>query len=530
MYDDPGCGAFAASVVRRVAALTLAVFAAAASDSAAQNVYSVDYGGYRPHYQGYGVETRGGRGGAICKVTSLSDAAWPAVPGTFRHCVENTAGARFVIFEVGGTIDLVNGPITITSPYLTIAGQTAPSPGILLRAADIRIDTHDIVMQHFRIRVGNAPNTPSGVWIRNDADNIVLDHLSVSWSVHNSIILFAEDGQKNVGDVTILDSIVSEALFCSGVHAIYPCDPDNPQPGQWGHSRAMVVGDNNRDRTYNNGVTRVAFIRTISANNMDRHPAIQGGVHAFHVNNLIYNPSQTPYSGIHFSDGYRKGALLTVSKGNLLLAGPTTPGQPGYDYSATDYADLGEVYYARVDSSVAPGTKIFLDGNYYAKHCEGTVCLQSPTAQWMLAFDSAVASGVDVKATTPPLTLANLPLSSVMPYTQVEAYLTANAGARPLDRDAVDARIVNEITSRTGSVPDRPSEKAGPGTAPDGFPILASTSRALTVPSNPHAVVDAVGRTRIEAWLEDYARALEPGARGASHEVPSAPQNLRLVP
>ena len=34
---------------------------------------SVDYGGYRPHYQGYGVNTPGGRGGEVCRVTSLSD-------------------------------------------------------------------------------------------------------------------------------------------------------------------------------------------------------------------------------------------------------------------------------------------------------------------------------------------------------------------------------------------------------------------------------------------------------------------------
>ena len=88
--------------------------------------------------------------------------------------------------------------------------------------------------------------------------------------------------------------------------------------------------------------------------------------------------------------------------------------------------------------------------------------------------------------------------------------MTANAGARPLDRDAVDRRIVNEIATRNGSVPNRPSEKAGPGTGADGFPILAVNRRPLTVPTNPHARADGAGRTRIEAWLETYARELEP--------------------
>jgi hypothetical protein len=59
-------------------------------------------------------------------------------------------------------------------------------------------------------------------------------------------------------------------------------------------------------------------------------------------------------------------------------------------------------------------------------------------------------------------------------------------------------------------VPNTPAEKAGTGTGSDGFPTLAVNRRTLRPPANPHAVVDSAGRTRIEAWLETYARALEP--------------------
>jgi hypothetical protein len=123
--------------------------------------------------------------------------------------------------------------------------------------------------------------------------------------------------------------------------------------------------------------------------------------------------------------------------------------------------------------------------------------------------------GVSVHAQAPPLRLANLPLESALPHTQVEAYVTANAGARPLDRDAVDLRIIHEMATRTGSVPNNPSEKAGPGTSDDGFPILAVNRRALTVPTNPYARADGAGRTRIEAWLETFARQLEPARRSS---------------
>ena len=86
----------------------IAVFVASLSLST--TAQSVDYGGYRPHYQGYGVNTRGGRGGAVCRVTSLNDAAWPPVPGTLRYCVEASSGPRFVIFEISGSINLAARP------------------------------------------------------------------------------------------------------------------------------------------------------------------------------------------------------------------------------------------------------------------------------------------------------------------------------------------------------------------------------------------------------------------------------------
>jgi hypothetical protein len=129
----------------------------------------------------------------------------------------------------------------------------------------------------------------------------------------------------------------------------------------------------------------------------------------------------------------------------------------------------------------------------------------------MLAQDyMADWNRVSVRAATPPLELANLPLTSALPVSEVEGFVKANAGARPLDRDVVDARIINNITTRTGFVPNNPSEVAGEGTSDDGFPLLETNRRRLTIPSDPNAVVDGRGRTRIELWLEAFARELEP--------------------
>ena len=245
------------------------------------------------------------------------------------------------------------------------------------------------------------------------------------------------------------------------------------------------------------------------------------------MNNLIYNPSQTPFSSIYYEDINGQGPSLSVVQGNLLIPGPTTPGNNGY--VPREFAEDGEVTLIRVDLTVNPSSQIYLAGNYCQKHCPDGGCLANPSAQWMLAKDYPWNwRGINVRATAPPLQLENLPLSSALAYSEVEGFLLQNAGARPADKDAVDRRLTSEIAARSGSVPNRTSEKAGPGTGADGFPLLDSNQRTLAVPDDPHAIVDAVGRSRIEVWLEGFARELEPANAGSPRRAPSAPPMIRF--
>jgi hypothetical protein len=143
---------------------------------------------------------------------------------------------------------------------------------------------------------------------------------------------------------------------------------------------------------------------------------------------------------------------------------------------------------------------------------------QTASDQWRgVTFQNAATQAL-VRANTPPSWFVNASYD-VKPSSEVVASVLVNAGARPLDRDSVDTRVVQEVKTGTGHKISSPAEVGG-------FPVLAEMRRALTPPSNPHAVADAAGRTQIEVWLEDYARALEPvwGARRLS-----APRNLRVV-
>ena len=107
-----------------------------------------------PGGAGFGMETLAGRGGKVYRVTNLkADGA-----GSLKACVDGKE-PRICIFEVSGTIRITSD-LMIRHGRLTIAGQTAPSPGIMIRGAALRIQASDILVQHIRVRAGDDTNGP----------------------------------------------------------------------------------------------------------------------------------------------------------------------------------------------------------------------------------------------------------------------------------------------------------------------------------------------------------------------------------
>ena len=102
-----------------------------------------------PGAVGWAQKTAGGRGGQIIRVTTLAADG----PGSLKAALE-AKGPRIVVFEVGGVIDMGRTTINVTEPFLTIAGQTAPSPGITIIRGGMDVKTHDVIIRHIRIRPG----------------------------------------------------------------------------------------------------------------------------------------------------------------------------------------------------------------------------------------------------------------------------------------------------------------------------------------------------------------------------------------
>src|SRR5678815_4423499 len=120
-----------------------------------------------PGAEGAGKWSRGGRGGAVYEVTNLDDHG----PGSLRAAIEAT-GPRIVVFRVSGTIVLLS-KLTITNPFITIAGQSAPGDGICLRRYSLVVEADDVRGRHMRGRLSAEASGPG-------ADGEGMDSLSVN--------------------------------------------------------------------------------------------------------------------------------------------------------------------------------------------------------------------------------------------------------------------------------------------------------------------------------------------------------------
>ena len=130
-----------------------------------------------PAAEGWGRFARGGRGGAVVHVTNLNDSG----AGSLRAAVETDVGPRTIVFDVGGVIRLASR-LTLTQRYVTVAGQTAPGKGIVIRAAPFGMSgASDSVIQHLRVRLGAGP-TFDGMGMAG-ADHCIIDHCSISWTI-----------------------------------------------------------------------------------------------------------------------------------------------------------------------------------------------------------------------------------------------------------------------------------------------------------------------------------------------------------
>ena len=401
-----------------------------------------DYSGVLPVFpgaEGFGTDTRAGRGGTVLVVDTLH----PDGPGSLRWPLEQDE-PRTIVFEVGGVIE-VDSWLEVRSPFVTLAGQTAPDPGITLYGAGLRIQTHDVLVQHIAVRAGDRrdgpdPDDRDSLQIIGDPRgetrvcNVVIDHVSLSWGIDETFSTY----YPGVCDVTVSHSLISESL-------------DDSLKGE-PHSKAFLVGDHTR---------RLAMLRNVLAHSDDRHPVLKGDTTALVVNNFVYDPGRWP---VTFFDQEDAGPMLTSLLGNDFVYGASSP---------KDHHTI------LVSRSVKDGSKLFLEDN----------------RGWDLRGDQS--SLVDAENGAGMALVAAAPVSvtplTVAPVEGLEPSLLETAGSRPAARDAVDQRVIASIRERAGRIIDAVREV--------GFPKPEPTRVALDLPEDPSGDLDGDGYTNLENWL-----------------------------
>jgi len=418
-----------------------------------------------PGAEGYGRFAIGGRGGRVIEVTTLDDAG----PGSLRAAVE-AEGPRTVVFRVGGLIAL-KSKLIIKHPYLTIAGQTAPGDGICLKGWSVGgIGTHDLILRHLRIRVGDeAGTTLDGAGLRS-CDHCIIDHCSISWSIDEA---FSSREAKNI---TVQRCLIGEALNFAN-HEKYVGTNK-------GHSfAASISGD------------RGSFHHNLLANCAGRNWSLAGGLDAEGRfagaldirNNVVYNWAHRTTDG---------GAREVNFVGNYYLPGPAT----------------------KVFHLLKPD--VGTDGNRQRYHVAGNVMDGKPEVErdnW-----AGVALAADLVGAAKSATPFFAPHLATHTARQAYDSVLADVGATLPRQDVVDQRLLREVRERkhtyTGSksklpgIIDRQADVGGwpeyKGGAPpadgdhDGLPDAWEAAHGLDPRDPADANRDAGdGYTLLEKYL-----------------------------
>ena len=371
-----------------------------------------------PGAEGHGRYVTGGRGGTVIHVTNLNDSG----TGSLRAAV-NGSSKKTIVFDVAGIIEL-KSDLKIGA-NTTIAGQTAPAPGITVRYYTIRPDANNVIVRFIRFRRGEEKDVNEGadaIWTRNYT-GIIFDHCSFSWSI-DEVASFYDNR-----DFTMQWCSVAEALNNAG-HG----KGAHGYGGIWGGKQAsfhhnLIAHVNNRAPRLNGarygwtGYDKTKYINTIDAERVDLRNCVM-------FNWGSGNGAYAGQGGYHnIVNNYYKAGPSTKNKTRVFQCGHTN----------NDKDDNGK----KIDPN---GIHIY--GHFYINGNYVTAASSPANYDWdgVIIDDGNNTIRDTIKLTEPVIT------GDITTHTAEVAYekVLANVGAS-LHRDAVDARHAEEAKNGTAT-------------------------------------------------------------------------------
>ena len=451
-----------------------------------------------PGAEGHGRYTTGGRGGDVYHVTNLNDSG----TGSLRDAVSKAN--RIVVFDVAGVIAL-KSDLTIKD-NITIAGQTAPYPGITLRYRTVRPGANNII-RFIRIRRGQEKDVNDGadaLWQRQKTA-MILDHCSFSWSI-DEVASFYDNNNFTMQWCTLGESL-NDAGHGKGAHGY---------GGIWGGKLAsfhhnMICHVNNRAPRFNGArynwsgyknnllYDEYKWGNTVQAENVDFRNCV-----IYNCGNGCYGGPGGGYINI-VNNFYKTGPSASTSRVTTVSIANSTSSKDNKEYwdmtsryyingnqvNSTENKDWKDVSY---DSGIQTidGEKYTIDSLHYygdtvtyVKNNKGVDCVK-------IKLDGPTVTG---EVTTHTATTA---FDKVLTYSGASLFI-----------DEVDARYFQEAKDGTATYTGSVTKKAGRidlvsdvnGYTEDNFPT-----------GQREADFDADGDGIADAWEEANGGDLDPNA------------------
>lgn len=367
-----------------------------------------------PGAEGFGAYANGGRGGDVYVVTNLNSSG----PGSFYEGITTVpASGRTVVFAVSGQIHLAGGIATrITGNKLTIAGQTAPGDGILLKDGTLRVSGDDIVIRHLRFRHGKNGSGGDCIDLDSGCQNAILDHISMSFSTDENISSFGSP-PENLTMQWSFNAWGLEPHSCGGL---------------WDQNRATCH-------------------HTLWAHHHTRNPKARPNTLLEWTNNTTFDWD----IGFIMGDSQTPASWKANVRGNYFICPPgnirNTPLEK-----------------ASLDRNGYPNFSVWQDNNLHDRDGDGV--LNGIDRGWSIVSGSAYnaitnPTGNYIRLAAP---VAGSALLAVDPPLLGYKKLVSNGGALRTDvaysgtlRDEVDTRLVQNLTTQTRNHITRESDLAG---------------------------------------------------------------------
>lgn len=446
-----------------------------------------------PGASGPGGDATGGRGGDVYHVTTLVADKAGQTPGSLQFGINNApASGRTIVFDVGGTIYLegltAQDRLRYGKANITIAGQTAPGPGITIAGTGSKWTGDNIILRNLTIRPSTNANGTTHDAFDMQLKNSIVDHVSATW--------FTDEGisQTDSG----VNSTFQYAIIAEGLNYA-------------GHSYGSIIS------TEVDG-THLSFNHNLYAHNNSRMPRLgsepdsnTGAPRSAFLdwsNNVVYNwQSRAGYSGTVQES--RSNFI-----GNYYIKGPnngTTAFLGGDDASSVGFTQV----YQSTSAALANKFDDDKDGVLHDGIIFGpTTTLPNSSGQKAYSGNTTfVATAFSISGVDAPET-ADVALDRVLAY----------GGANWTNRNPIEQRIVNSTKNGSGRLINDLSSgvqaaewaavvaqqqvfrEAGFDTDLDGMPDEWELDHGLNPnASNHNADFDLDGYTDLEEYINELA-------------------------